>query len=146
MINLLIGLGTMSVCLVLQAALLVCAIRYYSQHDSLVSSPSSWTTMLVLISVMLLLVVGNLLQLAIWAGVFLHLEEFPSFREAFYHSAVNFATLGYGDIVMSPQHRLLGPLEAINGVIMIGVSTATLMATLQDALKKTAQARRSQSP
>lgn len=145
MINLLLGLGTMAVCLVLQAVLLVSAIRYYSRHDSLVSSPSSWTTLAVLIAVMLLLVAGNLLQLAIWAWVFVILEEFATFREAFYHSAVNFATLGYGDIVMSPQHRLLGPLEAINGVIMIGVSTATLMATLQDALKKTAQARRSQS-
>lgn len=144
MINLLIGLGTMSVCLVLQAVLLVCAIRYYARHDSLISSPSSWTTLVVLIAVMLLLVLGNLLQLAIWAWVFVLLEEFATLSEAFYHSAVNFATLGYGDIVMSPQHRLLGPLEAINGVIMIGVSTATLMATLQDALKKTVQARRSQ--
>ncbi len=54
---------------------------------------------------------------------------------------MNFATLGYGDLVMSQRHRLLGPLEAINGALMIGVSTAVLMAALQDALRKTLVAR-----
>ena len=58
------------------------------------------------------------------------------------NSAVNFATLGYGDIVMSVEYRLLGPLEAINGVLMIGVSTAALMTPFQDAMHKTIQARR----
>lgn len=62
----------------------------------------------------------------------------------FYHSAVNFATLGYGDIVMSGNHKLLGPIEAINGVLMIGVSTAVLMTVFQDALKKTIKARQRQ--
>ena len=64
------------------------------------------------------------------------LGEFETLREAVYHSAVNFATLGYGDIVMSERYRFLGPLEAINGVLMIGVSTAALMATFQDAIRK----------
>lgn len=54
---------------------------------------------------------------------------------------MNFATLGYGDFVMSPAHRLLGPLEAINGVLMIGVSTAALMAAFQDVIRRTARAR-----
>ena len=58
------------------------------------------------------------------------------FGDAVYHSAVNFTTLGYGDIVMSGKHKLLGPLEAINGVLMIEVSTAALMASFQDAMKK----------
>jgi hypothetical protein len=60
-----------------------------------------------------------------------------------YYSAVNFATLGYGDIVMSERYRFLGPLEVINGVLMIGVSTAALMTSFQDALRKTVQARQS---
>lgn len=142
LINLLIGLSTMVACLLLQALLLVCVIRYYSQHARIILSPTPGTTLLLLLVVMLMLVVGNILQVAIWAGVFLWLEEFNQFHEALYHSAVNFATLGYGDLVMSEQHRLLGPLEAINGVIMIGVSTAALMSALQDALKKTVKAHR----
>ena len=64
-------------------------------------------------------------------GVLPLLGEFTNLHEAIYHSAVNFATLGYGDIVMSEKHRFLGPLEAINGVLMIGVSTAALTAVFR---------------
>jgi hypothetical protein len=91
---------------------------------------------------MLILVVGNLAQVAIWALLFMWLGEFAEFAEAFYHSMVNFATLGYGDFVMSEERKLLGPLEAINGVIMIGLSSAMLLAAFQDALRKTIEARR----
>ena len=140
--NLLIGLSTMTLCLLLQATLVTAALRYYTRHESMLSSPSAWTTLVVISVVMILLVAGNLAQLVIWAMVFQFLGEFSTLSEAVYHSAVNFATLGYGDIVMSERHRLLGPLEAINGVLMIGVSTAVLITTFQDALRKTVQARR----
>ncbi len=141
LINLLIGLPTMVVCLLLQTILLLLTLRYYRGHLDLVQNPSFWSSILVLKSVMLMLVLGNLMQVAIWAMVFTTLGEFSEFDEAFYHSMVNFATLGYGDFVMSEQHKLLGPLEAVNGVLMIGVSTAALMSAVQDSMKQTLRAR-----
>jgi hypothetical protein len=141
--NLLIGAGTMTLCLLLQSLLLVQAIRYYARrHHDLAVDASSWSTLLVINGVMLLLLLGNIAQLAIWAVVFMWVGEFGTFSEAVYHSAVNFATLGYGDIVMSERNRLLGPLEAINGVLMIGVSTAALLATFQDAIKRSVRTRK----
>ena len=142
LINLLLGLPTMALCLVTQSLLVIVALRYYSSHERWVNSPSFSSSLLVVSSVMLLLVVGNLAQVALWAVLFQLVGEFEYFDAAFYHSAVNFSTLGYGDIVMSQQHKLLGPIQAINGVLMIGVSTAALMATFQDAIKKTMAARR----
>jgi hypothetical protein len=53
--------------------------------------------------------------------------EFGDCTVAFYHSAVNYATLGYGDIVMSPRWRLLGPRQAINGTLAFGWSTAAIV-------------------
>jgi len=141
LINLLYGLPIMGVCLLLQSLLIVSALRYYAHRQTRVSSPSFWSTLFVINGVMLILVLGNIGQVAIWALLFRLLGEFPGFGEAVYHSAVNFATLGYGDIVMSNNHKLLGPIEAINGVIMIGVSTAALMAAFQDAMKKAIRAR-----
>jgi len=126
----------------LQSLLVVVAIRYYSHHEPDANSPSFTRNLLVINVVMLLLVIGNLSQVAIWALLFEMLGEFEQFDIAFYHSAVNFATLGYGDIIMSDQHKLLGPIQAINGVLMIGVSTAALMWTFQDAMKKTLHARK----
>jgi len=142
LINLFFGLSTMVLCLLLQAFLLISAIRYYAQHSHLLNNPSLWPSLAVIKGVMLLLVVGNLAQVMIWGLLFLLLDEFGQFSEAFYHSAVNFSTLGYGDIVMSAEYRLLGPLESINGALMIGVSTAVLMAAFQDVMKRTLQVRR----
>jgi hypothetical protein len=141
LMNLLLGLPMMALCLLLQSLLFIAAMHYYAGHEYLVRSPSFAASLLVVNTVMLLLVVGNLVQIALWAGLFQVVGEFQQFDAAFYHSAVNFATLGYGDIVMSEKHRLLGPLESVNGVLMIGVSTAALMAAFQDALRKTIQAR-----
>ena len=141
--NVLIGLTVMAVCLTLQSLLVALAIRYYSRHEHLVSSASFGSTLIVIISVMTVLVIGNIAQVGLWAVLFQTLGEFQQFEAAFYHSAVNFSSLGYGDIVMSDEHKVLGPLEAINGVLMIGVSTAVLMAAFQDALRKRSQARQS---
>jgi len=140
--NLLIGAGTMTLCLLLQSAFLAWAIRYYARkQDMLIARSSTRLTLIVINSVMLMLLLGSFSQIAIWAIVFMLVGEFGTFAEAAYHSAVNFATLGYGDIVMSERNRLLGPLEAINGVLMIGVSTAAMLATFQHAVKATLAAR-----
>lgn len=138
--NLLLGLPTMVVCLVVQALLISSAISYYRRRAATLTVRTFRSTTGLLIGVMLLLVLGNLAQIGVWALLFRLLGEFEQFGDAFYHSSVNFATLGYGDVVMSARHRLLGPLEAINGALMIGASTAILMVAYQDALQKSAGA------
>lgn len=54
------------------------------------------------------------------------LIETQSFEEALYFSTVTFASLGYGDIVLSPRWRLISAIEAANGVILFAWSTAFL--------------------
>lgn len=134
--NLLIGVPTMSVCLFLQVVLLVQAMRYYTRKSGPVTKGSRWSVLVIINSVMTLLVVGIFAQLSIWAVVFTLLGEFTDFGGALYHSAVNFATLGYGDFVMSERNKFLGPLEAINGALMMGISTAALLAAFQDAIRR----------
>jgi hypothetical protein len=73
--------------------------------------------------------------MVIWAVLFRLLGEFDDFATAMYHSDVNFATLGYGDIVMSERWRMLGPLEAANGILMFGVSTSVMTAAVIDVVK-----------
>jgi hypothetical protein len=80
--------------------------------------------------VMLGLFIGHMLQIAFWAKLFMWVGQFSDFTTAFYHSAVNFATLGYGDIVMDAPWNLLGALEAGGGVFMFGLSTGAMMAVL----------------
>jgi hypothetical protein len=86
--------------------------------------------------IILISLVAHLIEIALWAAVFMVCGEFREFGTAYYHSAVNYTTLGYGDLIMSPKWRLLGPLEATNGIMMFGVSTAmifTLVIRLTEA-------------
>ena len=53
-----------------------------------------------------------MVEITIWAVLFYACGEFTGLAPAFYHSAVNYTSLGYGDVVMSVSRRLLGPLEA----------------------------------
>ena len=134
--NLVFGLLAMVLCLFVQALLVVVAATYYVRGREASESPTFAGTLGMICTVMLVLVMGNFMQIGIWALLFMLLGEFDNFATALYHSGVNFATLGYGDIVMSENRRILGPMEAVNGVLMIGVSTAVMMSALQDALKR----------
>jgi len=78
---------------------------------------------------------AHLVEIAVWAVLFLEFGEFPDFQDAFYHSAVNYTTLGYGDVIMRPSWSLLGPLEAVDGMLMFGVSTAIIFAVIQRMLQ-----------
>jgi ion channel len=74
---------------------------------------------------------AHLLEIGLWAVLLVLCGEFQDFGTAYYHSAVNYTTLGYGDLLLTPAWRLLGPLEATNGALMFGVSAAMVFAVLQ---------------
>ncbi len=74
---------------------------------------------------------AHLVEIAGWALVFLRCGEFREFAAAFYSSAENYTTLGYGDVIMSASWRLLGPLEAADGMLMFGVTTAMIFTVIQ---------------
>lgn len=81
---------------------------------------------------MILLVVFGIFALhtaQIWsyAIAFRLLGEFRTFEEALYFSTVTFSTVGYGDLTLSVSWRLLGAIEAANGLILIAWSTAFLL-------------------
>jgi hypothetical protein len=75
--------------------------------------------------------VAHLIEIALWAALLVLCGEFREFGIAYYCSAVNYATLGYGDVLLTPAWRLLGPLEATNGALMFGVSAAMVFAVMQ---------------
>jgi hypothetical protein len=75
--------------------------------------------------------VAHLLDIALWAVLFRMCGEFSGLGTAYYHSAVNYTTLGYGDLLLTPSWRMLGPLEAADGMLMFGVSTAIIFALIQ---------------
>lgn len=68
------------------------------------------------------------IEVWLWAVVFHMIGAFEDFAHSLYFSTVTFSTLGYGDVVPSAEWRLFAALEGINGFLLIGWSTAYLVA------------------
>ena len=64
-----------------------------------------------------------------WAGCYRWLC-LSSWESALYFSASSYATVGYGEVVLPSNWRMLGPLESIIGVLMCGISVSLLFATV----------------
>jgi hypothetical protein len=89
-----------------------------------------WKHVVVMMIVTLITTAMHLIQIALWALIFLTCGEVLTIDNAFYLSAQNYTALGYGDVMLSERWRLLGPLEAINGLLLFGLSTALLFAVM----------------
>lgn len=95
------------------------------------SSPSFIATMLIATLVLLMFLV-SVLESFLWAGAYLYAGAIEGLEQALYFSIVTYTTLGYGDITLDQEWRLLASLQAANGIIMFGWSTAAIViATVQ---------------
>lgn len=73
----------------------------------------------------------TLIEASVWAMVYSMLGAIPDFDEALYFSTVTYTTLGYGDVVLDAQWRLLSSFEAANGIIMFGWTTALIVVSIR---------------
>ncbi len=89
-----------------------------------------WSDLAIVVLAISFAFVAHLIEIALWAVFFVMCGECQEFGAAYYHSAVNYTTLGYGDVIMTPSWKLLGPLEAADGALMFGVSTAMIFAVI----------------
>lgn len=123
----------------LQVGVVFWCIRYCARHSSRSGREGLLVTLQPLVVAMMAMMVANVLQITVWGCLFVLLEEFEEFYPAIYHSAVNFTSLGYGDVVMNERWKLLGPLEAANGVLMMSMTAAALTAILQYSIRAQAE-------
>jgi voltage-gated potassium channel len=83
--------------------------------------------MALLVSMLLLL---HLAEAVVWALFFVLVGGLPDLESAAYFSLASYTTVGYGDVVLPEPWRLLGPIEAAVGVLMLGWSTGILVAVI----------------
>lgn len=88
--------------------------------------------------VVLVMFLVSLVEVLVWAVTYLLLGAVESLQPAIYFSMVTFTTLGYGDITLHENWRLLSSFQAANGVIMFGWSTAIVIAAVQRIYIQTA--------
>ena len=81
--------------------------------------------------VVLIMYLVSIIEVLVWAAVYLLLNAIEGIERALYFSLVTFTTLGYGDVVLDSSRRLLASVEAVNGILMFGWSTAIVIAVVQ---------------
>src|SRR5712664_4185556 len=80
----------------------------------------------------------HVLEILLWAGFYRWLC-FPLWESAFYFSAASYATVGYGDVVLTWMWRTLGPVQSIIGVLMCGLSASFLFAIVTRLVEREAR-------
>ncbi len=63
----------------------------------------------------------------LWAGLFMYLGAFDALEPSLYFATVSLTTLGFGDVILSDDVRLLSAIVAANGLLMFGLSTAFMI-------------------
>lgn len=109
-------------------------VRYLNARFDFTGDWNIHRSTLVLVLTVLVLFVLHALEIVLWAGAYqalLPAGELASFEEAAYFSFVTFTTLGYGEITLSQGWRLLSGIEALNGILLVGWSTAMIFAVVQ---------------
>lgn len=132
--NILLGLLTVFVCTIVQCAFTAALkILLMKKKEGVAGIGSSfWKVTILLSGVTSFLFIGMMVQVLIWAVLLFSTGEIDTFRTAIYFSMVNFTSLGYGDITLSTDRAILGPMEAANGILMLGLSTSALFAVLRE--------------
>src|SRR5579859_619419 len=88
-----------------------------------------WDVILVMLFTLLALA-AHLAEIVLWALSFVLCGEFSNFAAALYYSGNTYTTLGDSTTVLSARWRMLGPIEAADGMLMFGVSTAIIFAVI----------------
>jgi hypothetical protein len=85
----------------------------------------------VMIPIVSVLMATHAAEVVVWTSAYAILGAAPADADLVYFAFVNYTTLGYGDIVPLEHWRLLGPITAMNGVLLFGWSTAVIFHVLR---------------
>jgi hypothetical protein len=89
------------------------------------------------------LVLLHLVEIAVWALFYWWQRCLPDVESSFYFSGVTYTTVGYGDLVLPVEWRLLGSVEGLTGILMCGLSTGLFFAVVSKVLASQSAARQS---
>jgi hypothetical protein len=135
--QLLVG-SAVSICNIAIHALVMATVvemssRIVDARDTVRRSLRLTTVMIVTVSIATvpILMAAHYSEVMVWSLAYAIIDAAPAGAEPVYLAFVNYTTLGYGDVIPVERWRLIGPVTAMNGVLMFGWSTAVIFEVLR---------------
>lgn len=129
--QLLLGSVLLGLCLLLHVLCLVGAATLLARFGyRLRDLPAGVHSSLLIIGALAALVAAHTIEVWIWAFSLVLLGAVANVTTAVYYALVTYTTVGYGDVILAPEYRVLGAMAAVAGLLAFGMSTAYLVALL----------------
>jgi hypothetical protein len=127
--------GVISVCNIVIHALVMTMVVRTSQATALkVAARPYLVLMAVMVATVSVLMAAHACEVLVWSLAYGLVDAVPAGTNLLYFAFVNYTTLGYGDVVPVERWRLIGPMTAMNGVLLFGWSTAVIFEVLRKAM------------
>src|SRR5689334_20070364 len=122
----------MALCVVAHAVAIPVLLRWLQRRG--VPAGPLWPSIKLFVHLAGAVVLLHLAEIALWAFFYSWQAAMPDMTSALYFSGVTYTTTGYGDLVLAPEWRLVGAVEALTGILMCGWSTAFFFAVVARSL------------
>ncbi|WP_300032631.1 ion channel [uncultured Roseobacter sp.] len=127
LIQILIGSFILLVCALIHIMIIARMIRHLASHDHFAAHKTARHQLVTLCVLFLITLLSHTIQLYFCALMLWLVGALQGYEEPIYFSLVTYTTLGYGDVVLTPQFRILGAMISVTGIVMFGMTTAFLV-------------------
>jgi hypothetical protein len=127
LVSIAVSLGNIAIHAIVMAAVLWVA----RVADERATPRPSFRLVAVMIATVSVLMAAHIAEVVVWSLAYMMVDLAPPGTDLIYFAFVNYTTLGYGDVTPVERWQLLGPMTAMNGVLLFGWSTAVIFAVLR---------------
>jgi hypothetical protein len=117
--------------IVIHALVMTAVVRVAHRAAARSTTHPSAALISVMVASVSVLMAAHACEVLVWALAYGIVDAAPADADVVYFAFVNYTTLGYGDVTPVQRWRLLGPLTAMNGVLLFGWSTAVIFEVLR---------------
>ena len=131
--------GVISICnIVIHALVMVAVVRASQATIARAGSRPNLSLVAVMVATVSVLMTAHACEVIVWSLAYSLVDAAPPNSDFLYFAFVNYTTLGYGDVLPVERWRLIGPITAMNGVLLFGWSTAVIFEVLRKAMVRRA--------
>ena len=129
--ELLIAFGILAICLVIHiTGMVLLGDQLARRRQRIELQGGAVHTALLLMSIFAVLIMLHVTEACVWATFYAWRGLFQNYETSLYFSLKSYSTIGYGDVLLPQDWRLLGTIEGVSGVLLCGLSTAFFFAIM----------------